>query len=151
VIRYHDVTTFTGCCPQPGLQIMFTTFRRPARTEDRQRCIYSRNNNNHIGFEVLTAVSTKTDVFWVVAPCSLVEVYQRFRGPCCLHHQTDNGTKVKSEVGPPPVIDYPNLPRDTRVKVTLVTRPLLTPVAQLRTWCVHSPILLRIEIVCCYS
>jgi hypothetical protein len=26
-------------------------------------------------------------VFWVVAPCSLVEVYQRFRGTCCLHHQ----------------------------------------------------------------
>jgi hypothetical protein len=26
-------------------------------------------------------------VFWVVATCSLVEVYQRFRGPCCLHHQ----------------------------------------------------------------
>jgi hypothetical protein len=26
-------------------------------------------------------------VFWDVAPCSLVEVYQRFRGPCCLHHQ----------------------------------------------------------------
>jgi hypothetical protein len=26
-------------------------------------------------------------VLWVVAPCSLVEVYQRFRGPCCLHHQ----------------------------------------------------------------
>jgi hypothetical protein len=28
-------------------------------------------------------------VFWVVAPCSLVEVYQRFRGTCCLHHQGD--------------------------------------------------------------
>jgi hypothetical protein len=27
-------------------------------------------------------------VFWV-APCGLVEVYQRFRGPCCLHHQGD--------------------------------------------------------------
>jgi hypothetical protein len=26
-------------------------------------------------------------VFWVVAPCSMVEVYQRFRGSCCLHHQ----------------------------------------------------------------
>jgi hypothetical protein len=26
-------------------------------------------------------------VFWVVTPCSLVECYQRFRGPCCLHHQ----------------------------------------------------------------
>jgi hypothetical protein len=31
-------------------------------------------------------------VFWVVAPlCSLVEVYQRFRGPCCLHHQGADG------------------------------------------------------------
>jgi hypothetical protein len=37
-------------------------------------------------------------VFWVVAPCSLVEVYQRFRGPCCLHHQ---GDEIKSylEIG----------------------------------------------------
>jgi hypothetical protein len=26
-------------------------------------------------------------VFWVVAPCSLVEVYRRFRGACCLHHE----------------------------------------------------------------
>jgi hypothetical protein len=40
-----------------------------------------------VGFEVLTTVSTKMAVFWVVAPCSLVEVYRRFRGPCCLHHQ----------------------------------------------------------------
>jgi hypothetical protein len=40
-----------------------------------------------VGFEVLTAVSTRMAAFWVVAPCSLVEVYQRFRGPCCLHHQ----------------------------------------------------------------
>jgi hypothetical protein len=43
-----------------------------------------------VGFEVLTAVSTKMAVFWVVAPYSLVEVYQRFRGPCCLHHQGDS-------------------------------------------------------------
>jgi hypothetical protein len=41
-----------------------------------------------IGFEILTAVGTKMAVFWVVAPCSLVG-YQRFRGPCCLHHQGD--------------------------------------------------------------
>jgi hypothetical protein len=39
-----------------------------------------------VGFEVLPAVSTKMGVFWVVAPCSLVEFYQRFSGPCCLHH-----------------------------------------------------------------
>jgi hypothetical protein len=31
----------------------------------------------------------KIAVFWVVAPCSLVEVYQRFRGPCYLHYQGD--------------------------------------------------------------
>jgi hypothetical protein len=28
-------------------------------------------------------------VFWVVAPCSLVEVYRRFRSACCLHYQDD--------------------------------------------------------------
>jgi hypothetical protein len=29
----------------------------------------------------------KVTVFWVVVPCSLVEVYRRFRDACCLHHQ----------------------------------------------------------------
>jgi hypothetical protein len=42
-----------------------------------------------VGSEVLTAVRTKMAFFWVVPPCSLVEVYQRFRGTCCLHHQGD--------------------------------------------------------------
>jgi hypothetical protein len=31
--------------------------------------------------------SMKMAVFWVIAPCSLVQVYRRFRGACCLHHQ----------------------------------------------------------------
>jgi hypothetical protein len=39
-----------------------------------------------VGFEVFMAASMKMDVFRVVTPCSLVEVYQRFRCPCCLHH-----------------------------------------------------------------
>jgi hypothetical protein len=30
-----------------------------------------------VGFEVLTAVSTKMVFFWVVAPCSLVEAMSR--------------------------------------------------------------------------
>jgi hypothetical protein len=38
-------------------------------------------------FQVLTAASMKMAIFWAVAPCSLVEVYRRFRGACCLHHQ----------------------------------------------------------------
>jgi hypothetical protein len=29
-------------------------------------------------------------VFWVVSPCRLVEVYWRFRGALCLHHQGDD-------------------------------------------------------------
>jgi hypothetical protein len=36
----------------------------------------------------------KMAVFWVVAPCSLVEVYQRFRGTCCLHHEGDDGSSM---------------------------------------------------------
>jgi hypothetical protein len=36
-----------------------------------------------------TAGEMKMAVFCVVAPCILVEVYQRFRGTCCLHHQGD--------------------------------------------------------------
>jgi hypothetical protein len=31
-------------------------------------------------------------VFWVVAPCSLVEVNRRFRGACGLHHQGDESS-----------------------------------------------------------
>jgi hypothetical protein len=43
-----------------------------------------------VRFQVLTAASMKIDVFWDVEPCSLVEVYRRFRAACCLHHQGDD-------------------------------------------------------------
>jgi hypothetical protein len=36
-------------------------------------------------------VCLKMAVFWEVAPCSLLEVYQRVRGPCCFHHQGELG------------------------------------------------------------
>jgi hypothetical protein len=36
-------------------------------------------------------------VFWVFAPCSLVEVYRRFRGAFCLHHQADGQTVFLAE------------------------------------------------------
>jgi hypothetical protein len=51
-----------------------------------------------LGFEVLTVVSMKMAVFWVVAPCSLIEVYQRFRGPCCLHHQGEKTAIFEDEI-----------------------------------------------------
>jgi hypothetical protein len=48
-------------------------------------CLQYRGNNflelHRIeGFAVLTAASMNMAVFWVVAPCSLVEIYRRFRG-----------------------------------------------------------------------
>jgi hypothetical protein len=39
----------------------------------------------YVRFQVLTAASVKMDVFWLVAPYSLSEVYLRFRGVRCLH------------------------------------------------------------------
>jgi hypothetical protein len=33
------------------------------------------SKTNQVGFEVFTAASMKMAVFWVVVPCSLVEVY----------------------------------------------------------------------------
>jgi hypothetical protein len=38
---------------------------------------------NKVRFKVLTVACMKMVFFWVVAPCSLVEVYRRFRGVCC--------------------------------------------------------------------
>jgi hypothetical protein len=40
-----------------------------------------------VTFMILMAVGMKMTVFWVVAPCSLVEVYRHFRGAYSLHHQ----------------------------------------------------------------
>jgi hypothetical protein len=53
-------------------------------------CVMSETDTQmNVRFQVLTAASMKMAVFSVVAPCSLVEVYQRFRGAFCLHHQGD--------------------------------------------------------------
>jgi hypothetical protein len=41
--------------------------------------------------EVLTALSTETAGFWIVAPCRLVEVYRLFRGLYCLIFHSDEG------------------------------------------------------------
>jgi hypothetical protein len=38
-----------------------------------------------IRFKFFTVVKTQVEVFWVVAPCSVVVIYQRFGGNCCVH------------------------------------------------------------------
>jgi 7-cyano-7-deazaguanine synthase in queuosine biosynthesis len=40
----------------------------------------------------------KMAVLWIAELCSLVEVYWRFRGICCLHHQADEEAASTSEV-----------------------------------------------------
>jgi hypothetical protein len=53
----------------------------------------------HVWLQVLTVVTIKMAVFWVVASCRMVWVYQRSRGVCCLHHQCDrltSGTLINS-------------------------------------------------------
>jgi hypothetical protein len=40
----------------------------------------------YVGFEVLMATSMKMAVFWVIVPCSLVEVYWHFRGAYSLRN-----------------------------------------------------------------
>jgi hypothetical protein len=45
-------------------------------------------------FQVLMAASIKMTVLWDAVPCSVVEVYQYFRGACCLsHYPNDGGSK----------------------------------------------------------
>jgi hypothetical protein len=44
------------------------------------------------------AANMKMAVFCVVTPCSLVEVYRRFRGASCLHHQMDASPTFESSV-----------------------------------------------------
>jgi hypothetical protein len=51
-------------------------------------CLCYLNATNVIGQWI--SIGEKMTVFWDVAPCSLVEVYQRFRGAYCFHHQGDD-------------------------------------------------------------
>jgi hypothetical protein len=46
-----------------------------------------KTNFTQVGFEVIAVVGAQIVVFWVVAPCCLVFVWQHFRGICCFHLQ----------------------------------------------------------------
>jgi hypothetical protein len=48
-------------------------------------------------------------VFWVVAPCGLVEVHRRFRDACCLHRQDDR-------------------PEDSHLQISLLFTPIISNV-----------------------
>jgi hypothetical protein len=50
----------------------------------------------HVTFQVLIVASMKVTTFGVVAPCSLVEVYRRFRRAICLHYQGGDTASIIS-------------------------------------------------------
>jgi hypothetical protein len=52
-----------------------------------------------VEFEILTADSMQMALFWVVAPCSLAEIYQHFRGTCCPHNEGDSGIRDSYNTG----------------------------------------------------
>jgi hypothetical protein len=56
-----------------------TKLSKPVRSSD--------NTYHEVRFQVLAETNMKMIVFWDVGPCSLVEVYRRFRGTCCLQHR----------------------------------------------------------------
>jgi hypothetical protein len=57
-------------------------FKRSGLNIERSSTLSTKTVQKHRSW---THSISKMAVFWVVAPCSLVDVYQRFRGPCCLH------------------------------------------------------------------
>jgi hypothetical protein len=66
------------------------TINRPLQSLSHQSHSITINFLLDVWLEVLTAVTMKMAVFWVVVPCRLVWVYRRFRGLYCLHHQDDH-------------------------------------------------------------
>jgi hypothetical protein len=66
-----------------GQQKPSTEYMLARRHGNKKFSSYLKENESNaysVGFEVLTAASMKLADFWVAASCSLVEVYQRFRG-----------------------------------------------------------------------
>jgi hypothetical protein len=96
-------------------------------------------NVEHIWLEVLTAVTMKMAVFWVVAPCRQVWVYRRFRGLYCLHHL---GDYTDPDAGPDdggstdfwivgklmPVLHGATIQKTASFNGVLVSRWFLTPI-----------------------
>jgi hypothetical protein len=91
--------------PQFYISIVFTNYLRLyqmshfPKTSCRKKNIRVRQSQHgltKIYFinSVIYVWNTKMAVFYVVGPCSLVDVYQRFGGACCLHHHRpdDRGT-----------------------------------------------------------
>jgi hypothetical protein len=84
------------------LAIHTLLLRQPSRVRCYYHPYYCQHSSNMQNLITLKSkYRIKMAVFWVTVPCSLVEVYRRFRGTCYLHHQGDDdwGSKHHWNVG----------------------------------------------------
>jgi hypothetical protein len=121
-----------------------------------------RKTPKNMRLQVSTAVKIWTVIFRVVILCNHSGDYQVFKGNYCLHlHCTEcsllpekklnsNLQQYEKEIRSTSIrcnrLSEP--PRDIRVRVFLVARSLLTPVAQTLCWCKHG---IFMNITCSFS
>jgi hypothetical protein len=73
----------------------------------------------------------KMAVFWDFAPCSLVEIYRRFRDTYCLHHQALTALMMDAESTSESSVRFyqttwRNVPEDSHLYTNYMVRKLLT-------------------------
>jgi hypothetical protein len=91
-----DVAFFFNNFKRKCIQIIFNSVHNSKKTPRVSITKISYlMTSNEVGFEVLTAASMKMAIFWVVAPCNLVEVYRRLRGICCRHHHGEDRRRLR--------------------------------------------------------
>jgi hypothetical protein len=78
-------------------------------------------------------------VFWIVAPCSLVEVYQHFRGPCCLHDQDLIALMMEAARTSETLVNYQTTrhynPEDSHLCISEIPRIGLSCTVHSQTFC----------------
>jgi hypothetical protein len=57
------------------------------------------NTVTFVGFEILTAIATKTSILWDVTSCGTVKVNTRFGGTYRLHLQSQRVNQTKHQAG----------------------------------------------------
>jgi hypothetical protein len=70
----------TGTVPKTSV-----TFNQLTPLIGREDFIKLQNTMQYVGFDVLTPVARKRDVFWDITPCSPLSVNRRFGRTCRLH------------------------------------------------------------------
>jgi hypothetical protein len=81
------------------------------------------------------APGMKMVVFWVVAPCSLVEVYRRFKGACCLYIRAMSTSETSVNIYQ---TTRCNNPEDSHLH-TRRSKNLKSYIAPGRLWNCHVP------------